>query len=248
MQEYLASVIGTYYGLWDLYGGGMWGIYAEIRREELAAIDAKGLDVVERFFSPRLTWMVYLSPELGAGMTFQLDFEESKGASNPKHAYKSRYMDHVNLLGGNNRNMQGNANDDCFRVNAGNNVVDGKEGSLDALMLRGSRTDYTWNEDKSTVTDGVKGRDGITRPLNIDVVSYFDFADVWSSEEEGSLNYRDQVIKCRDLVGVDWAGEVEEGVEEGEEGDGEEEGIDFTQDGSAATTPTKSQHLITWSL
>ena len=206
-QEYLASVIDSYYGLWELYGKGMWGIYKASKREELATIDPLGLEVVKRFFSPRLTWMVYLSPELSSGTTFQLDFDESPGANNPAHAYKSRYIDNVYLLGGNDSNLRGNANDNCFGVNAGDNTVDGGVGGLDVLMLRGSSSDYTVSQDgeEMTVTDRVEGRDGITRPLNIDVISYMDVAVLQNGDLEAG-NYLDQVIKCWDLVGVDWTG------------------------------------------
>ena len=64
-QEYLASVIDTYYGLWAHYGQGMWGIYkAAHTRELIETGDPMGWKVVNQFFNPKLTWMVYLSPTL----------------------------------------------------------------------------------------------------------------------------------------------------------------------------------------
>ena len=52
-QEYLASVIDTYYGLWgawDTAQGGMWGIYQAKTREELREKDAFGYNLMDKFF------------------------------------------------------------------------------------------------------------------------------------------------------------------------------------------------------
>jgi len=178
-QEYLASVIDTYYGLWDFFGQGMWGAYAASNREELNDVDPEGLDVVRRFFSPRLTWMVYLSPELPSSATFTMDFDDDSNF-NTYHAYKSRYIDHAYLLGTNDANIRGNEHNNCFGVNAGINNVDGggQISGVDVLLLRGKRDEYDLNSVQDTVSvlveDSVEGRDGVTQAVNVDILAFSD--------------------------------------------------------------------------
>jgi len=57
-QEYIASVIDSYYGLWSAFNeepGGMWGIYIAKTREELKDKDPKGYKLLEAFLPPMMT-------------------------------------------------------------------------------------------------------------------------------------------------------------------------------------------------
>ena len=75
------------------------------------------------------------------------------------------------------------------------------------LKLFGSCPEDEDNDESQemTIADSIEGRDGITRLLNIDVVSYMDVVELQNLELRDE-NYLDAVIKCWDLVGVDWAG------------------------------------------
>ena len=72
-QEYLASVIDAYYGLWEAWtgtSGSMWGIYYPKGRNDIASLDPAAWELIPKFFNPYLTYMAYLSPTLSG--TFRL--------------------------------------------------------------------------------------------------------------------------------------------------------------------------------
>lgn len=168
-QEYLAAVIDVYYGLWDEFGAGMWGIYKPSTRANLATKDPMGNAVVEKFFSPYITYMAMLSPQLSA--TFSMTY-----ASNQAYTKKSRYYIHATLLGNKNSNLVGNDQDNCLGPNAGTNAIDGKSGT-DVILFQGNCNEYSISCSSSTdctITDGVNGRDGTTLTSNIESLAFRD--------------------------------------------------------------------------
>lgn len=169
-QEYLASVIDSYYGLWGPFTeaeGGMWGLYVAKTREEIAAKDPMGYEVVEMFFHPYLTFPARVDP--GFDGIFRIDFD-------PEYPYthKSQYLVNVVLLGVNSSGVLGNAQDNRITGNRGNNTLDGGAGE-DTVAYTGNFSDYEISriDGELQVVDrrGLDGTDVLYR------VEYLEFAD-----------------------------------------------------------------------
>lgn len=163
-QEYLASAIDSYYGLWGPFDKdfGMWGIYIAKTRADIKAKDPKGFSLVEKFFHPFLTY----SAEIDAGFegTFLMAFD-------PKTAYthKSRYLLNARLTGEKNSNLTGNAQDNTLAGNAGDNVIDGGDGHDTAVFAEPeSAYTVTKNKDGSTTVVG----EGTDRLVNIEKIIF----------------------------------------------------------------------------
>ena len=167
-QEYLASVIDVYYGLWGNYGEGMWGIYEPSTREEIQSIDPMGYALLPQFFSPWLTWMVMLSPTLD--QDFSMIFNSNKG-----YTWKSQYFLHATLLGMQSVNLTGNNENNCLGPNAGTNTLNGK-GGIDVAIFQGSCLDYSilCNDGNCNVIDSTPNRDGTTHTVNMDILTFRD--------------------------------------------------------------------------
>ena len=167
-QEYLASVIDVYYGLWAAYGAGMWGIYLPYTRAQIATLDPQGYALVPKFFSPYLTWMVMLHPSLTGTFSMTLD------ASLP-YTHKSQYYLHATLLGSNNANIVGNDQNNCLGPNAGTNTLDGRAGN-DVVLFQGNCGEYTVSCSGGTcnVQDNIANRDGLTTAVNIEKLAFRD--------------------------------------------------------------------------
>lgn len=136
-QEYLASVIDSYYGLWGSFDQnvGMWGIYIARTRQDIQAKDPQGYALMAKFFPPYLSYMAEVDPSLKG--TFSLSFD-------PKQAYthKSRYLIHASLTGNNNANLTGNDQDNRLSGNAGDNIINGRKGN-DTVVYPRAKTQYT---------------------------------------------------------------------------------------------------------
>ena len=166
-QEYLASVVDVYYGLWAHYGAGMWGIYEPAARADLETVDPNAWAMVPQFFADHLTWLAYL-PDTFEG-TFTLAFDDALC-----YSHKSQYYRHVALLGGNDADLVGNDGANCFGVNAGANTVTGGGGD-DVVMFRGACADYDVACDGGAcvVVDSAADRDGTTT-TDAEVLSFDD--------------------------------------------------------------------------
>lgn len=65
-QEYLASVVDSYYGLWVPFtenDGGMWGIYTSKTREDIVKNDPMGYTIVSEFLPSYITYMARIDLE-----------------------------------------------------------------------------------------------------------------------------------------------------------------------------------------
>ena len=165
-QEYLASVIDVYYGLWAHYGAGMWGLYGPATRADIETLDPNAWAMVPQFFADHLTWLAYL-PDTFEG-TFTLSFDEALC-----YTHKSQYYRHVALLGANDADLVGNDGANCFGVNAGANTVTGGGGD-DVVMFRGACADYNITCDGGcVVVDSAADRDGTTT-TDAEVLSFDD--------------------------------------------------------------------------
>jgi len=169
-QEYLASVLDSYYGLWQAFDetGGMWGIYSAKSRAEIQNLDPLGYDVMQTFFQPNLTYMARIDSQFSGTFSLQLD-------SNLSYTYKSQYLTHARLTGSNNSNLLGNAWDNQLAGNSGANLLDGAEGT-DTLLLQGPFSDYSIqkNAESFLIQDSIDHRDGSIEIRNIEVIKFID--------------------------------------------------------------------------
>ena len=166
-QEYIASVIDSYYGLWgpfDERAGGMWGIYIAKTRDEIAAKDAQGLTLLEGFLPPTLNYEIKLAQELNE--TFSL-----KRVLSLPYTHKSQYMVHVTLTGTNPANISGNSFDNTLRGNSANNILDGDAGT-DTVVYCRPKSEYTISNEGSTII--VSGPDGADTLENIEQIHFAD--------------------------------------------------------------------------
>ncbi len=147
-QEYLASVIDSYYGLWGAWSegeGGMRGVYIAKTRDEVKSKDSQGYGVVGEFFLPYLIYNAHIDASLNGN--FSLEFDPGK-----PYTHHSQYLKDVTLLGKNNNSVTVNQLDNNITGNSGKNTV----------IFSGESSQYKITKDgaKTIVTDTVNGRDG----------------------------------------------------------------------------------------
>ncbi|MDP7028602.1 MAG: alpha/beta hydrolase fold domain-containing protein [Phycisphaerales bacterium] len=171
-QEYIASVIDTYYGLWSAFTerpGGMWGIYAAKTREELDRVDPAGKALVEAFLPPMMYgYEALIDPNFEGAFSLRFD---------PAYPYthKSRYYVDATLTGTRDSDLRGNDQDNVLRGNAGDNTLFGG-GGFDTAVFSGSRQEYEVEivDGFLSVSDSVSDRDGCDRLSSIEQVQFGD--------------------------------------------------------------------------
>ncbi len=163
-QEYLASVVDTYYGLWGAYNesvtNGMWGFYVGKTREDMQTDDPMGYDLMNnKFFHPYLTYNAQISASLNGN--FSLKFDGSK-----PYTHHSRYLKDVTLLETNDNSVTVNELDNNITGNAGTNTV----------IFSGASTEYTVNTANgiTTVIDKTDKRYGTNTLTNIEKLQFTD--------------------------------------------------------------------------
>ena len=180
-QEYLASVIDSYYGLWGAWNegidAGMWGIYIAQTRDDIATSDPMGLDVVEKYFSPYINVDMVIDASMNG--IFSMNFD----AGLP-YTHKSQYLQHCYLTGSNNSGLLGNDLYNRLKGNSGDNTLEGGKGNdrLDGnggqntAIFSGVYTDYTIvnNVNYATVEDSTPNRDGVDTLWNIHTLQFLD--------------------------------------------------------------------------
>jgi len=161
-QEYLASVIDSYYGLWGPFDDdfGMWGIYISKTRDDIREKDPNGLEIMKQFFHPYLTFRAEIDE--GFKGTFLMAFDSEK-----PYTHKSRYLLHATLTGKENSNLTGNDQDNTLSGNDGNNIIDGGNGQ-DTVVFPESKSAYqiTKNQDGSIKVIG-NGTDTLINVENL---------------------------------------------------------------------------------
>ena len=166
-QEYLAAVIDSYYGLWGPFteaNAGMWGFYVAQTREDIRTKDPMGYALMEKYFSPYLTYNAQLDASFDG--TFTMTFDPAI-----PYTHKSRYMLHATLNGTNNSNLTGNDQDNRLSGNSGDNVLDGGMGNDTAVYPRAaSEYTITQNEDGSQTVIG----DGTDTLIGIEQIEFAD--------------------------------------------------------------------------
>jgi len=165
-QEYIASVIDSYYGLWAAFDenpGGMWGIYIAKTREEIKEKDPKGFALLESFLPPMMIGYESLIDPNFRG-TFSLQFNEEL-----PYTHKSQYYVDATLTGNKNTNILGNDADNTFRGNSGNNNIDGGEGN-DRVIFQGKKEEYEIKD--NVFKDSIQGRDGTDTLISIEKIVF----------------------------------------------------------------------------
>ncbi len=163
-QEYLASVVDSYYGLWGAWTenttNGMWGFYVGKTREDMKTDDPMGYELMtNKFFQPYLTYNAQISASLNGN--FSLKFDSAK-----PYTHHSRYLKDVTLLGANNNSVTVNELDNNIIGNSGTNMV----------IFSGKSSEYTVKTDNgvTTVTDNTTNRDGKNTLSKIEKLQFVD--------------------------------------------------------------------------
>jgi len=163
-QEYLASVIDSYYGLWGAWTEssthGMWGIYISKTRAEISLEDTMGAELMNnKFFHPYLTYNARIYA--GFGGTFSLKFD-----TNIPYTHHSQYLKNITLTGNKNSGVE---------VNSYNNIICGIEG-INTVSFSGVYSEYNVSSTFSevVVTDSVSGRDGTNTLKKIEKLKFSD--------------------------------------------------------------------------
>ena len=163
-QEYLASLIDSYYGLWGAWHedkGGMWGIYVAKTRSEMEQLDPVGYKLIEnKFFHPYLTYNALIDKSFKGD--FWLDF-------NPLYPYShhSQYLKAVTLQGQNHSNVVANRFD---------NDITGNEG-VNKVIFQGKKKSYIIEKQSDStiiVKDTRKGYYGTNILRNIEFIQFDD--------------------------------------------------------------------------
>ena len=186
-QEYLASVVDSYYGLWEAWNEvgepssattGMWGLYIAKTRTEIQTEDPMGYAVMGKYFSPMININMDIDPSFTG--IFNMTRNDTQ-----KYTYKSQYLQHTSLTGTNTSGLKGNDSDNNLNGNDSNNTIEGvkgndridcKDGTADKVIFTGNYADYTFtvNVDHYIVTDGIVNRDGIDTVYNCEILKFAD--------------------------------------------------------------------------
>ena len=183
-QEYLASVVDSYYGLWEAWNDagtansattGMWGLYIAKTRAEEVTEDPMGYALMGKYFSPTININFDIDP------TFTGIFNMTRTPSQP-YTYKSQYLQDLTLTGtnasgikGNDfvNKLNGNSANNTLEGGKGNDIIDGKAGT-DKAIFTGNKADYTitGSGNAVTVTDNTANRDGTDTVTNCETLKF----------------------------------------------------------------------------
>ena len=166
-QEYIASVIDSYYGYWGAFDeapGGMWGLYIAKDRAEIGEKDPKGLALLEAFLPPMADYEARLSS--GFEGTFEMRFDPGK-----PYTHKSRYLVAVTLGGEAPSSIQGNDADNRLRGNVADNTLNGAGGEDLAIYCQPREAYSVSREGEDLIIEGPDGRD---RLISIEAIHFAD--------------------------------------------------------------------------
>ncbi|WP_232775046.1 MULTISPECIES: hypothetical protein [unclassified Shewanella] len=158
-QEYLASVIDAYYGLWGAWSGSethsMWGGYIAKTRAEMSTEDPLGAELMNnKFFHSYLTYNARIDASFIGD--FSLKFNRDIG-----YTHHSKYLKDVTLTGSLNSNVVVNQLDNNITGNSGQNEV----------KFSGKASQYSIEKQDNgatIITDMVSNRDGVNTLTGIE--------------------------------------------------------------------------------
>ncbi len=180
-QEYLATIVDVYYGLWghdaSSDGTAFYGEYLYDTREELAMNDPKGQQVIEAFFPPFLDYTADIDRNFKG--TFSLTFTPSKA-----YTHKSQYLLNARLTGTLDSGLEGNEQNNHLWGNRGNNVLSGGNGNDiidgdrgdDTAVFQGKFSEYNSMNfgEYVIVSDYKSNRDAIDTLYNVEFILFSD--------------------------------------------------------------------------
>lgn len=212
-QEYLASVIDVYYGLWGAWTdapGGMWGIYVAKTRDEIETLDPMGWNLLPKYFSPMININMDIDPSFNG--SFVMFFDDSH-----PYTHKSQYLQHCTLTGTNSSNLIGNDEYNRLVGNDANNSLEGGKGNdkldgaggNDIAKFTGNYNEYTIQSDgvMTIVRDNILERDGTDTLWNIEVMEYADQnIDIITSTKNIQPDYSFEVYPnpTSDYLTIEW--------------------------------------------
>lgn len=175
--EYLAFTMETWYGMWEHEPNN--GEYVFSNREEMETGDPAIVSILEGFFPP------YHSHKAEVVANFSGTFH-ARAASNLEYTFKSRYLNHIELLGTANTAIRGNREDGTLLGNSGNNRMQGGGGNdlingqagFDTGDYQGPVGDYTifLMDGTLTIEDSQLIRDGRDQLISIEQLQFTDGA------------------------------------------------------------------------
>ena len=159
-QEYLASVIDTYYGLWGAFDGeyGMWGGYIAKVRSDITEEDPLGAELMNnKFFHPYLTYDARIDESFVGD--FSLKFNPSLS-----YTHHSQYLKDVTLTGTNASGVIVNQLDNKVTGNSADNTV----------IFSGSSEEYEITNENGMVIvkDSQTDRDGTNTLKGIEKLKF----------------------------------------------------------------------------
>ncbi|WP_371170711.1 hypothetical protein [Aliiroseovarius sp. 2305UL8-7] len=167
-QEYIASVLDSYYGYWGAWiegDGGTWDIYVAKTRADVKLQDPMGAALVPQFLSDTVTYMARIDP------TFTGAFDMNFDADKP-YTYKSQYLVNARLLGDQPSAIYGNDHDNVLVGNAADNVLDGKGGN-DVVQYNATSSDAKINRSNSGLQITAPGH-GTDTLIDIETLRFTD--------------------------------------------------------------------------
>lgn len=161
-QEYLASVVDSYYGLWGAFDSeyGMWGMYIAKTRDDLATKDPQGAAIMaNQFFHPYLTYNARIDD------SFTGDFS-LKFISSLSYSHHAQYLKDVTLTGSKSSNVV---------LNQFDNNITGNEG-INTVIFSGQAAQYqiTNENGEIKVQDLQDARDGMNTLTGIEKLQFAD--------------------------------------------------------------------------
>jgi len=163
-QEYLASLIDAYYGLWGAWTESsthsMWGGYIAKNRVEIITEDPIGAEIFNnKYFHPYLTYNARIDSSFNG--VFYLKLESSA-----PYSHHSQYLKDITLMG---------SNDICVRINELDNEITGNNG-INTIVFTGAYNEYSISENDGIiiVTDNIANRDGSNTLVNIEKLQFSD--------------------------------------------------------------------------
>ncbi|MGR5147094.1 hypothetical protein ACQKP8_11180 [Photobacterium alginatilyticum] len=164
-QEYLASVVDSYYGLWGAWteskSHGMWGVYIAKTRDEIMSEDKLGAQLMRnKFFHPYLTYNARIDDSFSGDFSLRFD-------QNNPYTQHSHYLKDITLTGNNDVNVIVNQLDNDITGNYGKNTV----------IFSGDSSQYhiSSNQDgKVMVSDLIDDRDGVNTLSHVEQAEFKD--------------------------------------------------------------------------
>ena len=161
-QEYLASVVDSYYGLWGAFDSeyGMWGMYIAKTRDDLATKDPQGAAIMaNQYFHPYLTYNARIDKSFTGD--FSLKFNSSLS-----YTHHAQYLKDITLTGSKDSNVVVNQFDNNITGNAGINTV----------IFAGQAAQYLITNENGVVKveDLQDDRDGMNTLADIEKLQFSD--------------------------------------------------------------------------